>query len=511
MSRLLLLPALLLVLVAGLAPLALMAARVSPQDLSGLFDARTLSLLGRTLQLGLGATGLALLVGVPFGFLVQRTDVPGAALLRPLGVLPLLIPPLLLAVAWSPLVSLRGAPMTILLIAAGTFPIVALFAGRAFERIDARCEEAALLVGGLGAVLRMEARLVLPPILCGACLAFVFAINDFALPDYVSSVGPKFNVYADEVFATWQIDQADGKAVATALPLVLLTLLALLPALALRRRGAMETISGDWQRPGRHRLGAWRWPAGLACWLLVTVAALVPLGQLLWEAGGAGQGWSSETLRLAFARAIELAGDDVLATLQFAAGAATLAVAAALILGHGAARARGGRALEVLLILPIAVPAILFGIGTLALWSRPATMDFYASRSLVVLMYAGRFLPFAILIVAGAVASLDPDQERAGELAGAGPVRRLLRLVTPNLWPSLVAAWILVFVLSVRELDTAILVPAANEAVMIRVFNAVHFGRADFVAALALIVVFLITLPGLLWSLFAGRRLEVLP
>ena len=90
-------------------------------------------------------------------------------------------------------------------------------------------------------------------------------------------------------------------------------------------------------------------------------------------------------------------------------------------------------------------------------------------------------------------------------------MRRLLQLVAPNLWPSLMAAWILVFVLSVRELDTAILVPAANEAVMIRVFNAVHFGRADFVAALALIVVFLIALPGLLWSLFAGRRLEVLP
>ena len=170
----------------------------------------------------------------------------------------------------------------------------------------------------------------------------MFAINDFALPDYVSSVGPKFNVYADEVFATWQIDQADGKAVATALPLVLLTLLALLPALALRRRGAMESISGDWQRPGRHRLGAWRWPAGLR----VLVAGH---GRRVWfpwdsscgKPAGAGQGWSSETLRSAFGRAIELAGDDVLATLQFAAGAASLAVVAALILGHGAARARG--------------------------------------------------------------------------------------------------------------------------------------------------------------------------
>ena len=46
---------------------------------------------------------------------------------------------------------------------------------------------------------------------------------------------------------------------------------------------------------------------------------------------------------------------------------------------------------------------------------------------------------------------------------------------------------------------------------MIRVYNAVHFGRDDFVAALALLVVFVILLPGLLWSLSGGRRLEVLP
>jgi hypothetical protein len=39
----------------------------------------------------------------------------------------------------------------------------------------------------------------------------------------------------------------------------------------------------------------------------------------------------------------------------------------------------------------------------------------------------------------------------------------------------------------------------------------VHFGRDDFVAALALIVVFFVLLPGLLWSLFARERLEVLP
>jgi ABC-type spermidine/putrescine transport system permease subunit II len=83
--------------------------------------------------------------------------------------------------------------------------------------------------------------------------------------------------------------------------------------------------------------------------------------------------------------------------------------------------------------------------------------------------------------------------------------------VAPPLLPALLGGATLVFVLAMREIDAAILVPAANGTVLFRLYNAVHFGRDDFVAALALLVVFFVLLPGLLWSLFARRRLEFLP
>ena len=505
--------------IAGLAPLAVMAARVSPADLATVLDARTLDLLGRTLALGAGAAVLAFAAGVPFGFLTARTNVPGAGLLRPLGVVPLLLPPLVLAMSWIVLVDLRGAALAILILAAGTFPLVAVFTAAAWERIDARREEAALLVGGSWAAVRMGFPLVLPPALCGASLAFVFAINDFAVPDYVSSLGPKFNVYADEVFATWQIDHADGKAVATALPLVALTLAFLLPALALRRSGSLATVDGDFRRPAPLDLGRWRWPAAFACAALVTLAALVPVGRMLWEAGGGAQGWSVAGLRGAFARAIELCGDNLAASLGYATSAATVAVPLAFVLGHALERARRGRLFEWALVLPVAVPGILFGIGTIVLWNHPlwnapalrglGVASFYTGGGLVVLMWTGRFLAFPALVASGAVASFDRRLEEAAELAGAGPIRRLVAIVAPGLWPSLAGGWTLVFVLAMRELDAAILVPAANETVMIRLFNGVHFGRDDFVAALALLIVFVIVTPGLLWSLFARRRMQV--
>ena len=51
-----------------------------------------------------------------------------------------------------------------------------------------------------------------------------------------ASVGPKFNVYADEIKLNWDQVGRPGRAVATALPLVAVALAALLPALVLRRR-----------------------------------------------------------------------------------------------------------------------------------------------------------------------------------------------------------------------------------------------------------------------------------
>ncbi|TDJ69553.1 MAG: iron ABC transporter permease [Planctomycetota bacterium] len=514
MSRTLVLFALAVLFVAGLAPVLLMFARLSPGDLATLLDGRTLALLGRTVLLGVGVVFIAVLVGVPFGFLTSRTDVPGSAILRPLGVVPLVLPPLFLAMTFTSFLDVSGAAMTILVLGVGTFPIVALFAGRAWRRIDARREEAAYLVGGLPAVLRMELPLVLPAVLCGACLAFVFAVNDFSVPDFVGFVGQKFNVYADEIFATWQIDRIDereGRAVATSLPLVGLTLLSLLPALALRRKGALATVGSDFQRPAPLALGRWRLPAFLFCLTVVAATTAAPLGRLAWEAGGGAQGFSLATMQRAFATTLDQSRDQLGASILYAVAAATICVPVALVLGHAAERARYGRFLEWIAILPIAVPAILFGIGNIVLWNHPLTSSFFRGGGLVVLMFVGRFLAYPFLVSSGAVASLDRELEEAGELAGAGPIARLGRIVAPSLWPSLVGGWTLVFVLAMRELDATILVSAANGTAMFRIFNQVHFGRDDFVAALALLIVFVAVLPGLLWTLFGGRKLEVLP
>ena len=615
-SRILSWPATLLFAVVGLAPLGIMFLRLQeePSAAFTLLDERTLGLLGRTILLGLGSALVALLVGLPFGFLVARTDVPAAGLLRTLGVVPILVPPIMLAMTWTMVLDTRGPLMCALILGFATFPLVSLFTSRAAERVDGRREEAARLVGGLPAVFALNLQLVLPAALAGALLSFIVAINDFALPDYVSAVGRKFNVYAGEVFSTWQVDGKEARAVATALPLIALTLLAITPLLLLRRRDQLMTIDGRFLRPERIRLGAWRWMTTLFCTVVIAVAALLPIGRLAYEAGGgprvfsgvsirrvawlqgggaAANGPSPDAaqasrndataaareatveksqnaallsaglqpreqpparisptsmrnravdlaapevaaaiaaregddisdagggvptflanLRAAFSRAFELSRESLASSLLIAFLTASICLPLALILGHAARRSRGGALLQIGSLLPLVVPATLFGIGTIVLWNRGFSARFYDGQGLVVLLFVGRFLGIAVLIVSGAIASYSPALEESARLAGAGPISRLFRIVAPGIWPTLVGTWIAVFALSVRELDAAVLVPAANDTAMFRVFNAVHFGRDDFVSALALLVIFTILLPGTLWALFAKARLRFLP
>ncbi len=520
---------------AALAPLVTMGLRVGGPDLAGVLDPRTLALLGRTLQLGLWTALCALLVGMPFGFLVARTNLPGAGWLRTLGVVPLLLPPLMLAMTWAVLIDVTpdaegrtivsGPWMAVFVLTLSTFPLVALFTARACERIDGRLEEAARLAGGLPALLRLDLPLALPAALTGTCLAFAFAVNDFAVPDYVSSVGPTINVYADEIKLNWDQVHEPGKAVASALPLILVTLAALWPALRLRRRGALASLGGDFVQPPALDLGRARWPLFALVLAVVGVGCFVPLLRLLWEAAAMprhlAEGSFLEALRAGpatlgaeFGRALELARADIGRSLSYSAAAALLSVPVGLVLGHALERAphrRAARALELCTLLPIAAPAILFGIGLVVLWNHDATAAFYDSGWMAILLFVGRYAAFAVLVSSGAVAALDPTLEEAAALAGAGPARRLVATVAPCLRGSLVASFVLVFVFAMRDLDAALMVPAANKTAMLRVFNGVHFGRDSYVASLCLLVVFAILLPGLLWATFARRRLEVLP
>ncbi|HET6201340.1 MAG TPA: ABC transporter permease subunit [Planctomycetota bacterium] len=467
-----------------------------------LTEGRQWGLLGRSLLLGLGSAVGAFLLGFPYGFLVARTDTPGRRMFAALAVGPLLLPPLVHAIAWNGMTGASGPGAAIAVFALGSFPLVAVLSARAFERVDARREEAALLAGGGRARLALSSRLALPAGLVGALCVFVFAVSDFAVPDFLTSVGRKFSVYADEIFTRWQRRGSSGQAVAAALPICLLSGAGLLALAGLRRRGASLTVGGDFVPPPLLSLGRGRAPA-LA--FLLAVGALsfgIPIARLAWVAGSLG------TVRAALAEA----RFDVANTMLASTLAAALASVLALLLAHLALRARPpiARAIEVGALLPLAVPAIAMAVALIRLWNRGGLPGLvYTGVGVVVAALAGRYFAFPYHAAATGLAPLDPSLEEAAQGGGIPFGRRLLGIVAPLAGPSLATAFVLTFVFGMRELDTIVLIPSGNRSVMFRIYNAIHFSRPAFVAALSLVLAFLTALPLLLYRLLAGRRLEI--
>ncbi|MEY2806510.1 MAG: ABC transporter permease [Planctomycetia bacterium] len=496
----------------ALGPSIAMALRVQGADLAALDLARGAGLLWRTMQLGLGAAAIALCLGAPMGWILARAAVPGAQALRALVLVPLLLPPLVLAMSFMGWTTWRGGLATAAIMGVGTYPLVALYVARAAERIDGRRADAARLAGGLAAMLRVEWALVRPVALASAGFAFAFAVNDFAVVDYVSSLGPKHPVYADDIFASWRSGNDTSKAVAAAWPLVALTLMVVVPALVVVRRSPLFTHEGDFRAPARVDLGAWRWPLALLAWAVVGATALAPLARLAFEAGGGARGFGLSTLLQSLSKALANGRPNLQASLLHALGAALLCLPVALVLGHALARSRRWLVLgTTLVVLPLCVPPILHGVGSLALWNRPATAALYDSGWMAVLLQAGRYAPLFVLGVAAAIAATDRRIEDSARLAGAGPARTLCGIVAPLLAAPLAGGAMVVFVFALRELDAAILVPAANGTALFRLYNAVHFGRDEMVAALALWICFFVLLPGALWSLHSRRNMGALP
>ena len=475
--------------------------------LPGLLDARTAGLLGRSLWMAAtGGTG-ALLLGWSYALLCTRLALPAGGLFRLLLIFPLLLPPLLVAQAWYGLTGMSGPWAAVFTYAVVYAPLPGLFAARALDLQAASAHEAALLVGprlALGEMLRGS----LLPAVSGALLAALFALSDFAVPDYFATVGELFHVYSAEVFGYSRSEGFQAGASAS-LPLVGVGLAALLLLVRLQERQRVH--EGDVERPAAPlAAGPWKTPLALLLCALLGLLLLAPLGRVVYETGMQGpestRGWG-EVSATAFREAVAAGRGDILRSLGYAGMAGLFTLLLAPLWAHALLRAgrRLRRVLLVALCIPLLVPSVALGFGGIVAFNRPWLDGFYTSLFLPALLVAGRFLPVAVLLLYDRLRRVPATQEDAAALAGVAYPARVFRV---RLGPQR-SAWLLagglVVAFGIRELDFALLTYAANSSAAVRYFNALHFSRDNLVAALGLILALILFLPVALHA--AGRAL----
>jgi iron(III) transport system permease protein len=168
-----------------------------------------------------------------------------------------------------------------------------------------------------------------------------------------------------------------------------------------------------------------------------------------------------------------------------------------------------------MLSLCLTVPGPLLGVATIRLLNRPpdsplaALAWLYDSNFAPWLVQMLRALPLATLIMWPAFASVPQVMLDTAATDGTGWWGRLLRIALPQRWPAAAAAWLVGFAVALGELAATILVMPPQRgatALSIQIFQLLHYGVDDRVAAICLVTVFAVAaLTGIAATLLKRR------
>ncbi len=500
---------LLVAVIAGLPflSLAVELAGAGRESLALLGETALWKLFFRSLTRAAAVTAGALLLGVPLGLILARSDAAGRRLCWLAHAFPLFVPPFLVALGWFYLLGRSGplgnaATASLLFSEAGvvgvltlTFtPVVTSLVGVALRSIDPALEEAARVVAPplrvVTGVLLPAAR---PAAALGGLVVFALTVSELGVPMFLRS-----RAYNEAVFARLGgIDYDPGEAVVLALPLLALGLV--LVGLERRWFGARRLRWLGLRTAGEPLpFGSCRLPATLAA-AGAAVLAVAPVAALAWKAAAGGgfaqlSGWLSRSHW------------NSLAT---AAAAAATATALGVVLGHALIRgSKIAAAVDGLLFVSFLSPAAVLGVGIIATWNHPGSFWIYRTLAVLVVAAVARYAVLALRVTAVAFSQTSPRMEEAARVAGAGYLRRLLRIVLPVHLRGVVAAFLLVFVFCLRDLDTSVLFyPPGGETLSVRIFTLEANGPQSVIAALALVQILMAA--GVLAAgglLIAGKR-----
>jgi iron(III) transport system permease protein len=488
--------------------------------------------LTNSLTIAAAAAAFAILIGVPFAFVLARLPVGGKPALLALAALPLVLPSFVGAYALVllfgragivtgmlqslgiPFESIYGAKGIVLVYALTLYPYVVLPTVAAFKSVDVSVEEAAQNLGASpGRMLRtVTLPLVLPSILAGGLLVFIEALENFGVPFVLAEDKPILAVEAYKLFVG---ETASNPASAGVLGMLLIacTVAALLIQrgilarrhFATRARGATPLLAVS---PPMRRLGA------VYCWTVI-VAALVPFAtvvvvSLLEFRGPVLQyGLSLDNFAQLFQRSYRPLTNTVLLATLAAAGAAIIGVPVAYVVVRH--RSRLSALLDVVATSPFAVAGTVLGIGLVLAYSS-GFLILTGTWLIMVLAYIVRKLPFSVRSASAILHQIDPSLEEASVNLGVAPLATFLRITVPLMLGGIVGGLVLTFVTVASELSSTVVLYSGPWTTMtVAMFQALEGTSPGVASAAATVLIVFTVLPvALVYRLLRRHELSML-
>jgi iron(III) transport system permease protein len=463
------------------------------------WSVETLRVFGNSVEFAAGSASLAFAVGTFLAWLNERTDTPFKSAFFALSLVPLIIPAILFTVSWillaSPKIGIINVAIQELfgtdLVVANIYsmagmifvdglhqsPLAFLMMTAAFRSMDPSLEESALMCGAtVGQIaLRMTLKLIWPAAAAVFLILFLRAIESFEVPALLGlPVG--IEVYTSSIYQAVQTYPSDI-GLASSYAVALLVIASLCVYAQSRTAAAVEkfsTITGKGFRPRVMRIGRWRYLGAAIFATYLTVVVALPFLVLLWcslqkfyvaPSLAALQNVTFGAYRAVFGYPVFASA--VWNSLVLSVASATIVALMTAVLCWIVVRTKlpGRWLIDNLATLPLMFPGLVLGLAIMVCYLNLG-IGVYGTLWIMLIAYVTRFMPYGMRYNSTSVLAIHKELEESAIMSGASWSMTFWRVVLPLLKPGLIAGWIYVVIVSVRELSSSILLYSPGSEVL---------------------------------------------
>ncbi len=421
---------------------------------------------------------------LPLAYFTTRFNFKGAILIQTLGIIPLIMPPFVGAVAMLLLLGengsinllldewfgftvpfMEGLNGVILVESIHYFPFILINLSAALNNIDRSMEESAQNLGASG--LRLFRRIVfplaMPGYVAGASLVFLKVFDDIGTP-LLLNVN---NMLAPQAYLRISsIGIADPMGYVISVILVIFSLLALWTSFLALRGKDYATLQKGGGGLMKRDLRPWEKAACYGVVIFILLLVLSPhFGLMLLSFGTI---WSFSVLPDGYTTAhylqvVSSSFQFVSNTLLYAGLAAAIDVCFGTAIAYVVWRTKliGRQWLDYIAMGAVAIPGVVLGIGYLRTFYEfnvPIIDKPLASWwVIIVVALAIRRMPYALRACTAALQQISVMLEEAAENLGATKARTVRRVVIPLMAGGIVAGFVTSFATAAVELSTTIM------------------------------------------------------
>jgi iron(III) transport system permease protein len=428
------------------------------------------------------SVAIASLVAVPLAYITVRFEFSGAALIQTLGILPLIMPPFVGAVAMQLIFGRNGSvnllldeyfgftlPLmqeltgVIFVESLHYFPFILMNLTVALRAIDGAMEEAALNLGAKG--WRLARRIVLPlaapGYIAGAALVFIKVFDDLGTPLVLGQT----NLLAPQAYLRiTQVGLEDPIGYVIGVILIGFSILALWLSIRVMKGKEYSTLQKGGTGIARRRLKRGEAAVAYAGIALVLAVVLSPhLGLLIlsfarvWSFSVLPDAWTLAHYATVFGDSAHMIKN----TLLYCGLAGLIDVAIGIAIAYLMLRTRlpARQWLDFVATAAIAVPGLVLAIGYLRTFQHLHVAGVPVTQTwvLIMLALAVRRMPYALRSCVAALQQINVNLEEAAEMLGATRWRTVRRVVIPLMAGGILAGFVSSFITAAVELSATLL------------------------------------------------------